>query len=303
MIPIKVTNSEGSAPLAKLAKGLNYALDNGANVSCIAFASSRPSPVLEKAIERAAQLGHLVVTAAGNGGRDITQRKRFPCSYTERLDTLCVAGGDERGLLAHRSNFASYVDIAAPGTRIWSTGIHNKYFRYGGTSAATAHVAGVASLLYGMGHPLRIVISALVKAVDVLSDSSGGFFSHFGVVDASRAEKLAENTATFPSTAPPKPTTPSTTRPKSTTELVPSTEPTTTSTVSPKLTLPPWLSWLIPSTKPTTQLVPSSTRTYEETPHLNLDVHWPPAESSVRGKRCLGPDSEFLLLKVVTKAQ
>ncbi|KAF4733313.1 Suppressor of the cold-sensitive snRNP bioproteinsis mutant brr1-1 [Perkinsus olseni] len=154
MMPIKVTNSEGSAPLAELAKGLNYVLDNGAKVSCIAFASSGPSPVLEKAIERAAQLGHLV-TAAGNGGRGITQRKRFPCAYTERLDMLCVAGSDERGRLAHGSNFTSHVDIAAPGTRIWSTGIHNKYFRDGGTSAATAHVAGVASLLYAIGHPLR----------------------------------------------------------------------------------------------------------------------------------------------------
>ncbi|KAF4666370.1 Suppressor of the cold-sensitive snRNP bioproteinsis mutant brr1-1 [Perkinsus olseni] len=223
MMPINVTNSEGSAPLAELAKGLNYALDDGAKVSCIAFASSGPSPVLEKAIERAAQLGHLVVTAAGNGGRDITQRKRFPCAYTERLDALCVAGSDERGRLAHRSNFASYVDIAAPRTRIWSAGIHNKYFRDSGTSAATAHVAGVVSLLYGMDHPLRIVISALVKVVDVLLDSSGRSLPHFGVVNAKRTVEWAEIMATFPPTA----------SPKSTTQSVPWTTPTTASTLSP----------------------------------------------------------------------
>jgi hypothetical protein len=62
---------------------------------------------------------------------------------------IAVAATDSADRVASYSNQASYVDVAAPGSNIWSTVpvANGSYASYNGTSMATPHVAGTAALI------------------------------------------------------------------------------------------------------------------------------------------------------------
>ncbi|KAF4687646.1 Suppressor of the cold-sensitive snRNP bioproteinsis mutant brr1-1 [Perkinsus olseni] len=143
------TGSDGSA--ADIMKGLNYAVDNGADLSTHSYSSRSDSRVLRSAMKRAAERGHLIVAPAGNSGSDISVNKRYPCAWTKGIEMLCVASSDGKGQLASHSNYAPYVDIAAPGELILTTKPNNGYAVFSGTSVAVPHVTGAAALLFGMG--------------------------------------------------------------------------------------------------------------------------------------------------------
>jgi len=91
--------------------------------------------------------GGIVIAAAGNNGEE---RLTYPACY-ERV--IGVASTNNKDLLSSFSNYGNWVDIAAPGgdgtgnaADIPSTSITGYTF-FGGTSAATPHVAGVAALV------------------------------------------------------------------------------------------------------------------------------------------------------------
>ena len=102
----------------------------------------------------------LIVIAAGNDGTD---NDRFPsvpsCYAAAHPDNAIVVMATDR--FDERASFSNYgsatVNIAAPGVRIRTTtpflSDPSKGYRvYSGTSAAAAHVAGVAAL-YKSHHP------------------------------------------------------------------------------------------------------------------------------------------------------
>jgi thermitase len=137
-------------------EAINYAAANGADVSNNSWGYvGAPSRTLRDAIARADNAGHLFVAAAGNGGPDGVgddndadpNNSNYPSSFTNP-NIISVAATDNRDRLASFSNFgATSVDLAAPGVNVASTLPGNTYGFYSGTSMATPHVAGVATLL------------------------------------------------------------------------------------------------------------------------------------------------------------
>ena len=110
------------------------------------------STSLQTAITNANTNNMLFVAAAGNGGPDGVGDNNdispfYPASYTV-ANVLAVASTTSNDLRSSFSNFgATSVDLAAPGSRIWSTIPGGGYGLSSGTSMATPQVTGAAALV------------------------------------------------------------------------------------------------------------------------------------------------------------
>lgn len=144
-----------------IARGIRYAVDNGARVINGSFgkAFSPKAEWVYDAIKYAAEKGVLFVHAAGNDGADLDDpsNPNFPNDQInngpEFADNVITVGaldpkyGSE--LVASYSNYGKInVDVFAPGTDIYSTFPNNEYEFSPGTSMAAPAVAGVAALLF-----------------------------------------------------------------------------------------------------------------------------------------------------------
>ena len=143
-----------------IARGIRYAVDNGARIINGSFGKSF-SPNAQwvyDAIKYAADNNVLFVHAAGNDGSDLDNpiNANFPNDQVnngpEIADNVITVGalnpkyGSE--LVASYSNYGKInVDIFAPGTDIYSTYPNNDYEYSPGTSMAAPGVAGVAALV------------------------------------------------------------------------------------------------------------------------------------------------------------
>lgn len=154
---------------ANAVKALDYLTDlklrHGINVvaSNNSWGGGGYSSALHSAIIRGANAGIVFVAAAGNGSSDgIGDNNDSVANYPSNYSTLqgtttvkaasyeaviAVASITSAGGLSSFSNYgASTVDIAAPGSGIYSTLPGGTYGTYSGTSMATPHVAGAVAL-------------------------------------------------------------------------------------------------------------------------------------------------------------
>jgi subtilisin family serine protease len=122
------------------------------------------SSTLHSAILRSVKADILFVAAAGNNASNNDATANYPSNYSTLQGTsttsaaayegvVAVAALTSTGGLASYSNYgATTVDIAAPGSSIWSTLPGNTYGNYSGTSMATPHVTGAVAL-YAAAYP------------------------------------------------------------------------------------------------------------------------------------------------------
>ena len=129
-----------------VARAIDFAAEHGARVINASWGGGGESRAIAQAIARAGQAGALVVSAAGNSG---AASPEFPARL-EADNLLSVGATAPDDLLAPFSNRGAL--LAAPGVGILSTTAPGQYERYDGTSMASAHVAGVAALLWA-AHP------------------------------------------------------------------------------------------------------------------------------------------------------
>ncbi len=164
MMPVKVVDAFGKGTVSSLAKGINYAVANGAkviNISLGALGTSYPCPGFEtirEAMQNALNNDVLTVVASGNGSAAFV-------SCPAALDEAFAVGATTRfDLRLPLSNGGSRLDIAAPGENIYSTLIGGYGYK-NGTSMATAHVAGLAGLLWSFSPgQSRANVRAIIEA-------------------------------------------------------------------------------------------------------------------------------------------
>jgi len=201
-----------------LARGIRFAVDNGARVLNMSLGGYFPNTATEQAIRDAVARGAFIAIAAGNeailcddcppgvGPNPV----EYPAKYAEDIDGVMAVGALNYNLRrAFYSNFQSYVEIAAPGGDIFAdlnadgipdgviqqtldpqfvgAGIFNMFSyltTYMGTSMATPHVAGFAALLMHQGVTSPVAIEAAIKRFAVDVDPAGpDRFTGYGVLN------------------------------------------------------------------------------------------------------------------------
>lgn len=152
-----------------VAEAFIYAARNGAKIINCSFGKNNNEgrqliPDTLKYIGE--KFGVLVIVAAGNDSRDIDKKLTYPASLNSD-NLLVIASTTSDGGLSGFSNFGKInVDVAAPGSSIYSTVPGNKYEYMSGTSMATPTTVGVAAEI--LSHNPNLTVAQLK---DVLINS------------------------------------------------------------------------------------------------------------------------------------
>jgi subtilisin family serine protease len=146
LMVVRVLDGAARGTTTDVAKGIRYAVDNGARIVNLSLAGPAGTPDLQAAVQDAQARGVLVVAAAGNDGADLTNRPTFPAAYGE-ANVLGVSATTRSGALSGVSDYGPGADVAAPGEEILSTALGGGYEWRTGTSMAAPEVAGALVLL------------------------------------------------------------------------------------------------------------------------------------------------------------
>ncbi|MBI3924945.1 MAG: S8 family serine peptidase [Armatimonadetes bacterium] len=146
LMGLKFLAANGKGSTSNAVKAILYASRQGARITNNSWGSKGGwgNRALEDALRSSPAL-HIV--AAGNDAEDIDEEPHYPGAF-ELPNLITVASTDSQDQLSSFSNFGfQRVQLAAPGSGIYSTVPGGGYGTMSGTSMATPHVAGVAGLL------------------------------------------------------------------------------------------------------------------------------------------------------------
>jgi hypothetical protein len=146
----------------------------------------------EAAVDYAWDHGVVVVAAAGNNNNDAYH---YPAAHHNAIAVAATTGSDTR---ASFSTYGDFVDVAAPGSGIYSTVTSGGYGYMSGTSMAAPHVAGLAALLFSLNPRLT---NAQVRAlIEANADDLGiaGWDPYFGNGRINARKSLAATAAAHP---------------------------------------------------------------------------------------------------------
>jgi len=147
IMSVKVLDANRAGDSSQLAKGIRYAIGEGAKILNVSINGNGTSPDLDDALNYASQQGATVVASAGNQARDIDLVPSYPASSTEPSVLTVTAIETTGSLLSIANRGLRSVDLAAPGGSILSTAMGSGYELREGTSMAAPFVAGSLALL------------------------------------------------------------------------------------------------------------------------------------------------------------
>ena len=185
IMPVRVTNDpNGLASTSTLAAGITWAADNGARVANVSYDISSSS-VISTAADYMRSLGGLVVVSAGNGG--------ILSTSADSESIIAVSATTSNDVRASWSNYGNFIDVAAPGDRLWTTSSSGGYASASGTSFAAPATAATIALIMATNPSLSPVEVEAVLESSAVDLGDPGFDPVFGSgrVDALAAVLLA----------------------------------------------------------------------------------------------------------------
>lgn len=203
IMPIRILGAPVSAPpcgpgtVSSLVNGITWAADNGADIANFSLqyylTMENDRRTVQNAVDYAAEIGMVMISATGN---QVGAEVAFPGKSRR---TLAIGGTDQFDLRATQatgagfiSNYGPEIDLMAPGDRVYSTcnsqplcGI-NTYGYLSGTSMATPHVAGLASLLkaYSPSLTTHDVMDLLIIGAEDLGPENWDIEYGYGRINA-----------------------------------------------------------------------------------------------------------------------
>ncbi len=164
------------------------------------------STTYQNAINGAVNRGSTVVVAAGNSNNNASNNQPANCNNVITVGAIDSNGARSVWSSTAKSSYGSVVDLAAPGSTIWSTlnsGTQGQgsesYASYGGTSMATPHVAGVAALVQSRRKALNRALYTPAQLETLLKNTVRAFPQTpdqalgAGMLDANAAVTAAGN--------------------------------------------------------------------------------------------------------------
>jgi thermitase len=216
ILPVKVFSATGGSTVSTVIEGIDFAIDRGAHIINLSlgggyFESFTP------AITRAWNAGVLVVAAAGNGGREMTDLQSTwespVCNIGNGNFVLGVGSTTRNDLRASFSNYDGsaarlFVDVMAPGEGIYGPGYYNpaypsfsSYFTTNtGTSFSAPMVSGLAALLLSRnpGMSPAQLMHTIRNGADNIDALNPGFAGKLGAGRINVARTLGASLAPMP---------------------------------------------------------------------------------------------------------
>ena len=145
---VKVLSSSGSGSWSSIMSGLDWCVGNGMQVVNLSLGSSTdPGTTVKAAFDNAYAAGLCVVASAGNSGAG-ADTVGYPAHYDL---VIAVGSTTSPDALSSFSSTGPTVEVAAPGSSIYSTLNGGGWGTMSGTSMASPHAAGVMALILAAG--------------------------------------------------------------------------------------------------------------------------------------------------------
>lgn len=196
VMPIRITDSAGTAYYSTIAEGVIHAADRGVRVVNCSYGNLFRNASVQSAGSYLKGKGGLLVVSAGNNAIDEQAE--------DTLSMITVSATDASDQRASWSSYGAMVDIAAPGVGIWTTSRNGGYVAGNGTSYASPLVAGVVALMMsanGSLAPAQIESLLFSSALDLGATGRDTVFGH-GRVDAEAAVRAAAQATAVDGQAP-----------------------------------------------------------------------------------------------------
>lgn len=143
---VKVFDADSYATVSGLSEGIRWVADQGYDVGSMSLGATSSYATLRDACQYAAEHGVLLVASAGNDG--CSDCVRYPAAYESVVAVSATTSTDD---LASYSSYGPEIELAAPGTSVYST-VPGSYGYKSGTSMACPHVAGAGGQLMAKGY-------------------------------------------------------------------------------------------------------------------------------------------------------
>jgi len=143
ILPVGIEDAAGQMHASDLAAAIRYAIDHDATVINLSLGGPVRSPNVDYWLERAHEAGIPVVASAGNAKNNQNPRIWPAASPT----TIAVGAVAPTGVWAPFSSTGRYVDLAAPGVAVLTTGRDGSYVAGNGTSLAAPFVSATVAML------------------------------------------------------------------------------------------------------------------------------------------------------------
>lgn len=197
----------------RLAAGIRYAADHGAQIINVSLSTSTDSPELDAAVAAATAQGSLVVASSGN--RDLTlsfeenqaDGPRWPAAARGALG---VAAAGEDGVVGEASIHGPHVSVSAPGSNVLTTsaaGADCVFATQPATSFGAGYVSGAAALVAAAHRnespaqwAYRLMATAVRADPDARDNVSGwGFVQPFDAIVLAPGAGIRGPESPFPS--------------------------------------------------------------------------------------------------------
>ncbi len=190
LMPVRVSDTSGSALSSSLAQGLTWAADHGARVANMSYMGLSCSSTVLNGATYFRNKGGVVVGSGGNTGATVS------CSGSDALTEVASTNSADA-----RSSFSSYgpfIDLAAPGEGIYTTTMGGGYGAVSGTSFSAPITAGAYALMMATNPSLAPKTLDQIVFSTALDLGSAGWDQYYGWgrLDAAAAvAKAAQTTA------------------------------------------------------------------------------------------------------------